>query len=79
MPKVPEVQGGGQKLRLCRKGRTNPDLEVRSADRQTVLFVLQRKGQLDEHGPDRRWNNLLVDGSTMFDAGAPAYILKIFR
>ena len=82
MPKLPKVQGEGQQMSLHRKGRASPDLQILSGDRQRVLYVLQRQGQVAQYGPDRLWNNLLVDGASAFEVqeeGTPPFILKVVR
>ena len=43
--------------------------QILSPDQQRLLFVLERKGITQDHGMDRRWNNLLRAGDSVYQAG----------
>ena len=59
----------GRKLLVCRGPVQSPDIHILSGNSQHLEFVYSRKGQTQDYGPDRRWNNLLYAGDTAFQAG----------
>lgn len=61
-----------RKLLVCRGPVQSPDIHILSSNSQHLEFVYSRKGQTQDYGPDRRWNNLLYAGDTAFQAGGEA-------
>ena len=75
---MPAAEPSGQRMLLQRLAGRSLGLQILSADRKRLLYVLQTRRQRSKGGYHHQWHGLMLEGSALFEVGAPC-LFEIVR